>query len=508
LYIYTVLFTKIGSNKGDVMKIVKLPVVLLIVLVTLFSISCSKEEKQAEVIVVGSGLSGHAAAYSALENGAKVLWIEKQEKLGGSALIATGTFSAAGTEIQKVKGIEDSVELFIEDLNRIGKGKADQELLKLYAETADDVWAWFIENGLIPSEKSPFIDPVHSPYSIPRTSTPEKNSAFEYCRVLQTEMENYKDALTVMASTEVVELITEKGTVIGVKTDGKNGAKDYKADAVILCTGGYGANFNFIAERMPKYKEIRSVTMPHTDGKGIVMAKEAGAALVNMDYMVAYFGAIAQEGTKQASFGTLTSGFADRWKGDIWVDLNGNRFIDEDGNDEDPRETAIDGIPEQTSIIIFDQAAIDASGGKVPIRDFNKWIGIGYGVKKADSLEELATDFGLPVNNFMKTIDKVNKAAETGVDADFGKEVNMPISTAPFYGVKSHGTTFMTQGGIKTNTKLQAVSADGRPVKGLYAAGEVQGTAQWGGFGYAGGSGNSPALIFGFEAGRNAASAE
>lgn len=483
---------------------IKLTVAILLAAVTLFSIGCSKKEKQAEVIVVGSGLSGHAAAYSALEAGAKVLWIEKQEKLGGSSLIATGTFSAAGTELQKAKGIKDSVELFIEDLNRIGKGKADQDLLMLYAEKADDVWEWFIEKGLVPSEKSPFIDPVHSPYSIKRTSTPEKNSAFEYCKVLQAEMKNYKESLTVFTSTEVIDLVVEKGTVVGVKTTDK----EYKADAVILCTGGYGSNFDFIAERMPKYKEIRSVTMPHTDGKGIVMAEAAGAALVNMDYMVGYFGAIAQEGTKQASFGTLTSGFADRWKGDIWVDLNGNRFIDEDGFDEDPRETAIDSIPEQTSFIIFDQAAIDAASGKVPMRDFDKWVEIGYGVKKADSLEELAESFGLPVDNFMKTIAKVNESAVTGVDKDFGKEVNMPVSTAPFYGVKAYGTTFMTQGGIKTNTRMQAVSADGKPVEGLYAAGEVQGTAQWGGFGYAGGSGNSPALIFGFEAGRNAATAE
>ncbi|MBI9109377.1 MAG: FAD-dependent oxidoreductase [Spirochaetales bacterium] len=480
----------------------KLVAVMLLTMTILISTGCSKKETQAEVIVVGSGLSGHAAAYSALENGAKVLWIEKQEKLGGSAVIATGTFSAAGTEIQKAKGIEDSVDLFIEDLNRIGKGKADQDLLKVYAEKADDVWAWFIEKGLVPSEKSPFIDPVHTPYSVARTSTPEKNSAFEYCKVLQNEMENYKKSLTVMTSTEVVELLIEKGAVTGVKT--ANG-KEFYSDAVILCTGGYGSNFDFIAERMPKYKEIRSVTMPHTDGKGIIMAEKAGAAIINMDYMVGYFGAIAQEGTKQASFGTLTSGFADRWKGDIWVDINGNRFINEDASDEDPRETAIDSIPEQTSFIIFDQAAIDAAGGKVPVRDFEKWIATDYGVKKSDSLEKLAESFDLPVANFLKTIDGVNEAAKTGIDKDFGKEVNMPISTAPFYGIKAYGTTFMTQGGIKTTTDMQAVTSDGKPIEGLYAAGEVQGTAQWGGFGYAGGSGNSPALIFGFEAGRHAA---
>jgi fumarate reductase flavoprotein subunit len=400
------------------------------------------------------------------------------------------------------------VELFIEDVNRIGKGKADQELLELYATKATDVWEWFVDHGLEPSERSPFIDPVHSPYSVPRTYTPAKNSAFEYCRVLQQEMQPFKDQVTVLKSTEVTSLIVEDDRVTGVVARDEEGIEEYRGKAVILATGGFGKNFDLIAKRMPKYRELRSVTMPHTQGDGILMAEEVGARLVHMDYLVGYFGAIAEEGTKEASFGTLTSGFADRWKGDIWVDLNGNRFINEDGSDEDPREMALDEIPEQTSIIIFDSASIERNGG-VPIRDFESWVEQDFGVRKADTIEELAAAFGLPVDSLLATIEQVNENAETGTDPEFGKEENYPISTPPFYGVKSYGTIFMTQGGVKTNTKMQVVSREtGEPIPGLYAAGEVQGTAQWGGHGYAGGSGNTPPLVFGMEAGRFAAREE
>ncbi|MBU0927141.1 MAG: FAD-dependent oxidoreductase [Spirochaetes bacterium] len=457
------------------------------------------------VIVVGSGLAGHAAAYSALESGATVLWIEKNAELGGSTAIATGTFSAAGTELQKAKGISDSVELFKEDLNRIGKGKADQELLGLYATKAAEVWEWFVAHGLQPSPQSPLIDPMHSPYSIARTYTPAKNSAAEYCKVLLAEMARYEDRLTVMKSTAATELIAYRGRVVGVKTSGEGGTKDQYGKAVILATGGFGSNFDMIAKRLPKYAQLRSVTMPHASGDGIWMAEKVGAQLVHMDYLVGYFGAIAEEGTKRTGFGSLTSGFAERWKGDVWLSLEGKRFVDEDGFDEDPRETALDAIPEQTAVIVFDQAAIDRNGGKLPIRNFQQWLEKGYGVKKADSMEDLAKAFGLPVDAVMKTVAQVNENAASGRDPQFGKADNYPLSTPPYYGVKSYGTIFMTQGGIKTNARLEAVSTSGAVIPGLYAAGEVQGTAQWGGLGYAGGSGNTPPLVFGFEAGRNAA---
>lgn len=480
-----------------------------LVLILLLSLtgcgSTGTPEEDSPVIVVGSGLAGHAATYSALAEGARVLWIEKNESLGGSAVIATGTYSAAGTRLQKEKGIDDSLELFTDDLNRIGKNQADKDLLDVYVSKAAPVWEWFVDHGLVPSEKSPFIDPVHSAYSVPRTYTPEKNSAFEYCRILQQEMRNFEENLTVLKSTTVTGLIKENYRIVGVEALGPEGKKEYRGKAVILATGGFGSNFDLITERMPKYSELRSVTMPHAQGEGHLMAEEAGAELVHMDYLVGYFGAIAQEGTKKAGFGSLTSGFAERWKGDIWVNLEGRRFINEDDDDEDPRETALDKIKEQTAIIIFDQASLDRNGG-VPLRDFEKWLETGHGVKKADTLEELARQFDLPWEGLKTTIDQVNRNAQTGKDADFGKAENYPLDTPPFYGIKSYGTIFMTQGGVKTNSKMQAISAaTGEPIPGLYAAGEVQGTAQWGGLGYAGGSGNTPPLVFGMEAGRYAA---
>ncbi len=128
---------------------------------------CFARNYDADIIVVGSGLGGHAATYSALENGATVIWVEKNPVLGGSTAIATGTFPAAGTTMQKERGIEDSNELFIQDLNRIGHNKADQNILRAFVEKATSVWEWFVKGGFqVDTKRGPFIDPVHSAYSV------------------------------------------------------------------------------------------------------------------------------------------------------------------------------------------------------------------------------------------------------------------------------------------------------------------------------------------------------
>ncbi len=461
----------------------------------------------ADVIVVGSGLAGYGAVYGALEKGAKVLLLEKNDKLGGTSLISTGTFSAAGTRLQKSKGIVDSVQSHIDDINRIGHSKADPVLLKRFAEEATAVWEWFVDNGLSPNPSGPVIDPVHSPYSVPRTMTPTKNSANEYVRVLAEQAKaKYGERLTALVKAKVTDLVLEKGKVVGVKVSGPEGEKVYRAKAIILATGGYGSNREMVKKYSPKYAEFRTVTAPWSTGEGIEMAAKAGATLVNMDYIVGYFGGMPKAADHYAlGFGDLSSGFAERWTGEIWVDADGKRFVNEDGDDEDPRETAIDGIKDGKILIVFDQGIIDKNGGKTPLRDFDARLAQGYAVKKADSVERLASSFGVDPAGLRMTIDTVSAPSAQGQRDAFGKTTGMAFGSGPYYGVLCYGTIFMTQGGIKVDSRLRAVGADGKPVTGLYAAGESMGTSQWGGRGYAGGTGVAPAVIFGLDAGREAA---
>lgn len=494
------------------MRLFKAASVALVVSLALAACAGSPDSSKAapavDVVVVGSGASGSAAAYAAVAQGATVLMIEKNDKLGGTSLVSSGTFCAAGTPEQKGKGIVDSADQHIADINRLGYGKADQALLKMFVDKAPAAWRWFVDHGLEPRKDAPYIDNSHSPYSVARTMSPAKPSANEYVRILMGELDKkFAGKLTTLTSTKVVALVKVKGKIIGVKAIGPEGEKTYKAKAVILATGGYGSNQAMIAKYSPKYAAYRRVTPAWATGEGIEMAAEAGAALVNMDYIDGYFGGIPRAADDyDVGFGELTSGFADRWKGEIWVDSFGKRFTDEDDGDEDPREVALQGVKDGKVLIVFDQGMIDANGGKTPIRDFDERLAKGsFAVKRADSIEELAAAFGIDPKGLKATVDAVSAASKIGQADEFGKTTGLAFGKGPYFGVLSYPTIFLTFGGIKVDTQGRAVDSTGNPVPGLYAAGEATGSAQWGGHGMPGGIGIASALVSGDVAGAQAA---
>jgi fumarate reductase flavoprotein subunit len=411
-----------------------------------------------------------------------------------------------GTQLQKERGIEDSSELFIQDINRIGQNKADQNLLRSFVEKATSVWEWFVKAGLpVDTKRGPFFDPAHSPYSAARTYVPSPNKSSIFTGVLYDKMQVYKDKLTILLGTKAEKLIVENGRVTGVLAISDSGTVIYKAKAVILATGGYGSNREMITKYSPKYAETMTVTLPFATGDGHRMAAEVGAQLVHMDYICAYFGGIPKgPGQYVIGFGDLTSGAADGWKGEIWVNKLGERFINEDDSDEDPREVALNEQPDLESVIIFDQGMVDMNK-RFPISNFEKRLAENsFAVKKADTIEDLCAAFGLPLAQVKREIAAANADFAKGKTDRFGKKPAAAFTKGPYYGILNRGTIFMTQGGVKTDIGMRVVDSEGRWIPGLYAAGEVQGTAQWGGYGMAGGTGNAPPLVFGMEAGKNA----
>jgi len=469
--------------------------------------SASGKKLDADVIVVGSGLAGTGAAYSAVSQGAKVLLIEKNGMLGGTSLISSGTFCAALSKEQEAKGIKDSYQLNIDDVNRIGHNKADQNILKKYVVEAAGVWQWFLDKGMKPNAKAPYIDPVHSAYSVARTMGPEKGMAAEYTKVMMGQIDaNYKDNLTALVNTKVTGLVKEGGKVVGVTTTGPNGDRTYRAKAVVLASGGYSSNTAMIAKYTPQYAHYLHITGAWATGECLEYAEAAGAQLVNMDYIDGYFAGIPKaDNNYEVGFGDLTSGFADRWLGDIWVDSNGRRFVNEDDGDEDPREVAMQGVKDGKMLIVFDQGILEANNSKTPLRNFDKLLETGYAVKKADSPEELAKAFNVDPAGLAATIKAVNDGAAAGKTDEFGKTTAKTFGKGPYYGILCYPTIFMTYGGIRVDTELRALDSKGVALPGLYVAGESMGVTQWAGHGMPGGMGVGPAIVFGLDAGREAA---
>ncbi|MCX6550483.1 MAG: FAD-dependent oxidoreductase, partial [Acidobacteria bacterium] len=198
----------------------------------------------ADIIVVGAGLAGLAAAITAADAGASVLLVDKHYKIGGSAMGAGGSFSAAGSKAQRAKVIEDSPERHFQDANVIGKGKADPALLKLYTEQAAPTQEWLESLGIEFAPTGPRMAPEHELYSTARTCD-AKGGGPGYIVAMGKELDRRIAAgkITLKGETAAKRLVTRGGRVVGVTVATELGTeRSFHGKAVILACGGYGSN--------------------------------------------------------------------------------------------------------------------------------------------------------------------------------------------------------------------------------------------------------------------------
>ena len=459
----------------------------------------------ADIIVVGAGLAGLAAAITAADDGASVLVVDKHYKIGGSAMGAGGSFSAAGSRLQREKQVHDSPERHFQDADRIGKGKADPALLKLYTEQAAPTQEWLESLGVEFAVRGPRLAPEHELYTTARTCD-AKGGGPGYIMALGKQLDQRIAAgkVALRGETEARRLVTSGGRVAGVSVvDDVGQERVLKSKAVILACGGYGSNAAMVKRYNPSLANALRITSKYATGDGLRMAEAAGATLVNMDLLPPYFAGVENPpGSRRTLMISLISGIVPNFKGDIWVSKLGTRFMNEDSPSPDERERALRTIPDAAVFAIFDDAQL--KGNKPPLFAFDEHLKAGRTIKHSQTIGDLAAQIGVPAGQLIKTIDTYNGYVDTGRDPDFGRKDLVRLQVPPFYAIVASGVIFMTMGGVKTNARLQALDAGGRAIRGLYAAGEVQGAAQWMGDGLMSGAGNGAALVFGRLAAKDA----
>ncbi|MGQ9586466.1 MAG: FAD-dependent oxidoreductase [Anaerolineae bacterium] len=462
----------------------------------------------ADIVVLGGGLAGLAAAVTAAEQGATVILIEKEPQLGGTSLISGGSFSAANSRLQIAKGIEDSPSQHFRDGMRIGKGAQDTDVWKLYCDNAAVVQGWLEDLGLEYNETGPRIAYEHEPYSVARTCDAVGSGA-AYAKVLIPQVEKMGEAIQVHLETKALELVrNDEGRVVGVKVAGPDGKeKTLYAKAVINALGGYGSNREMLKKYNAFFDDILIITAPHATGDGHRLCEAVGAKLVHMEGMQPYFAGMEIPNSKgRTSFQMLVSGVVSGFKGDVWVNPEGKRFFNEDNPSPDAREIALKQIPDARVFIIFDE---NLKTSNPPIfSTFDEEAAKDGLVKKANSIEELAAKIGVNPGNLKQTIDTYNGYCDKGEDPEFGSKELVKIEVPPFYAIPAQGVLFMTQGGVKVNSNLQVVDASNRPIPGLYAAGEAIGCGQWGGDGLLSGTGIGAAAVYGRLAAKSAVARE
>jgi fumarate reductase flavoprotein subunit len=460
----------------------------------------------ADVIVVGTGGSGLIAAINAVNHGAKVLQLDKVETMGGCWMISGGSSSAAMTRMQLQAGIlDDSVDLFYKDCMRMGRFLADPEILRFHVANATAAVDWMDSIGGY-KNRTPQPDIYDPPFSVKRNYQTE--SGKDFFKAVQAEHQKRVDRgdIKVMMKTRVTDLVVEEGRVAGVKVKAADGSeKEFRAGAVILCTGGYTNNVELVKKY--NYPEAVSTALPHCTGDGIVMIEKLNGAFVDMDYLPPYVGGMVDP---KAPGVPLANTNMNKYPGAIWVNYNGKRVVNEDvGGLTDKAKYALAEAPKATLFVILDKKIMAENKPIVDKWDWNEFekrAQEGIAVKKANTIEELAKAWGIDSAALKKTVDTYNGYVAAGQDPDFGrKELKYKIENGPFYAIKTVPSLLLSKGGPKINDKMQVIDKNNKIIPGLYVAGELAGGSKVSGHGNVTGVANTINMVFGRRAGEMAA---
>ena len=418
----------------------------------------AKEEKtlETEIVIVGAGGAGMAAAIMAHQAGKQFVILEKMPYVGGNTTKATGGMNAAETHYQKEQGIEDSVELFISDTMTGGHNLNDPELVRTLAEKSAGAIEWLDSIGA----DLPKIS-FSGGASTNRIHAPADGSAVGNYLVDKFSEKLTELGVEVMLNTKATELIVEDGKIAGVKAESKDANYTIKAKAVILATGGFGANLDMIAGIRPDLQGTVTTNAPGATGDGIVMAQAVGAALVDIEQIQLH------PTVEQTTSMLITESV--RGDGAILVNQSGHRFTNEllTRDAVSAAELAQEG---QYAYIIFDQHLRDN------LKAIEKYVKNGLTVQ-ADTIEELARKLDIYPSFLAMTLKNWNEAVAAQNDAAFGRTTGMDnnLTTPPYYAIQIAPGIHHTMGGVKINASAQVISTEGSVIPGLFAAGEVTG---------------------------------
>ena len=449
-----------------------------------------------DVVVVGAGGAGMSAAITAKQDGKNVLILEKMPYVGGNTTKASGGMNAAGTKMQeaaiaaetdeKVKAsLEDStVENFIADTIRSGHDLNDPALVRTMAEKSSDAVDWLESIGAPLPKVAATGSTVHM-----YLHEPEDGSAVgEYLVKSFSGLLEQMD-IPVLLDTTATEIVSVDGKAVGVKAESEE--KDYiiSAKAVILATGGFGANEEMYCSYRPDLKGTVTTNTPGATGDGIVMAQALGADLVDIEQ-------IQLHPTVFQKDGMLVSERV-RSNGAILVNENGERFI----NDLAGRDVVSGAELEQPNCNIF----IIYDSQYTEEKLYQKYESLGMPVK-GETIEDLAAAIGFDADatkNFVETVAAWNEVVAGNAEDAFGRNNGLvPLEKGPFYAINIAPGIHHTMGGIKIDTETHVIDTDGNVIPGLFAAGEVTGGVHGGN--RVGGNAVADIVVFGRIAGANA----
>ena len=454
------------------------------------------KEETRDLVIVGGGLGGLSAANAAVNKGCKALVIEKLPFLGGAGIMPEGSLGI-NTKYQKAHGIKTTAQQVLDAALQFHHFRADPAVLRVLIEestrTIDEIIDMGVElrgiRTMYPKEESLMC------WHLFKGGTAE---------VIRRWIENIKArGGELLTNTRVTKLIMTDGRVTGVEATTKSGDKlIIHAKKVIIATGGFAANKEMLAQYvfdssalgMVEPIWLRSPVVDGRTGDGINMARLVGAGVAGMHAVAGNAPYLPDtppinqfSGPDELKQGRCA--LAQPW---LWVDHTGRRFFNESRGsvfvDVYNAMTTAGGV----SYTIFDQKMMDRMINKGAVLPFNAIVLADTPLKalpktweigkergwafKADSIEELAQQIGVPPENLKDTMKKVNGYAEKGHDPEFGRKpehlVKFDLEHGPYYALKAIRAFFLTLGGVQVTPAFEAKTPQGDVIPNLYVIGQ------------------------------------
>ena len=410
-----------------------------------------------DIVIIGSGGAGLSSAITATEKGAKVIVLEKMAYFGGNSNRSEGEMNAAGTKQQKAHGItDDTPERFAADTIRGGHGLNDPALVKALTENAASAEEWLLDLG------------AHFCHRMGRGGGQTRARGHGPCdgspvgieimRVLGERAD--KDHIDMRLNNRVTKILMKNGKVSGVQVKTPKGMETINAKAVILATGGFGANHKMVEKYRPELKGFSTTNHPGATGDGIILAQQVDAGLTDIEQIQSHPTVIKKNGALISE--------SMRARGGFLLNKNGKRFT----NELLTRDVVSANELKQPGGIAY--LVIDNS-----IYSKNK-MAQNYTAEKlmtkCDTIADVAKLIGVDEKVVQASFDQYHKAFDNKKDDLFGRpEMLIRMDQAPYFVAEVTPGIHHTMGGVKIDPQAEVLTPEKKPIPGLFAAGEVTG---------------------------------
>ena len=451
-----------------------------------------------DVVVIGAGGAGFSAAITAKNAGANVVLLEKMPAVGGNSLISGAEMNVTKNWVQPKLGInDDSPELHAQDTFKGGDGKGDMKVINVMTHHALDAAKWCRDYlGVRFEDDNLFFFGGHSRK---RALIPVGHTGTEFIAKFQAKADEL--GIPVITNMKAEELIKDKdGRVVGVKATMDGSEYTFNAKGgVVLATGGFGANPEMVKKYNPKIDErFKTTDAPGSTGEALYMAERAGAELVNMGYIQTYPICDPISGAIEL--------IADaRFDGAIMLNQEGKRFVEELQRRDVLSEAILNQTGQYCWVLWNDNIGKISNTVKAHANEYEAFTKQGI-MTTCDDLKCIADFTKIPFDQLQKTVKRVSDMAGKGNDKDFNHRAGlMDMQQGKYYVIKAVPSTHHTMGGVRINEKAEALTAEGKVIPGLWAAGEVTGVTH--GTNRLGGNAYTDIIVFGRIAGEAAAKA-